>query len=199
MAKGEETREHILRQAAEVFNRLGYAGASVSDLEAATGLRTGGIYRHFPGGKDVLAREAFRYAVRSFDERFAEAAATPGDALAKLNAVIGVYRRHAVEPPLAGGCPVMNTAIEHDAGGNAELRKLARRAMDRWLGIVTTIVAEGQGRGEIRKRPSPEAVASIVLSTMQGAIMLAGLYRDAAHVDRSAEQLAMYLEDVLRP
>src|SRR5580765_1175457 len=98
MAKGEETREHILRQAAEVFNRLGYAGASVSDLEAATGLRTGGIYRHFPGGKDALAREAFRYAVRNFDERFAEAAATPGDALAKLNAVIGVYRRHSVDP-----------------------------------------------------------------------------------------------------
>lgn len=197
MSKGEATREHILRQAADVFNRLGYAGASVSDLEAATGLRTGGIYRHFPGGKEGLAREAFRYALRVFDERFEAAALTPGDAMARLTAVIDVYRLHAVEPPVAGGCPVMNTAIEHDAGGSPELRRQARRAMDHWFGLVEAIVAEGQARGELRKRPAPTVVASMVLSTMEGAIMLAGLYRDAAHVERAASQLAVYLEDTL--
>lgn len=198
MAKGEETREHILRQAAAVFNRLGYAGASVSDLEAATGLRTGGIYRHFPGGKEALAREAFRHAVRHFDERFEAAAAAPGDAIDRLHAVVAVYRRHAVEPPLPGGCPVMNVAIEHDAGGSAELRRQARRAMDHWLALVRTIVADGQARGELRPEPAPETVATMVLATMEGAIMLAGLYRDVAHVERAAEQLAVYLEGALR-
>lgn len=199
MSKGEDTREHILEQAAAVFNRLGYAGASVSDLEAATGLRTGGIYRHFPGGKEALALAAFRHAVRRFDERFDEAAATPGDALARLHAVIGVYRRHVVAPPIPGGCPVMNAAIEHDAGGSAELRRQARRAMDRWRGLVHAIVAEGQARGELEPAPAPEAVASMVLATMEGAIMLAGLYRDAAHVERAGEQLSVYLEGALRP
>ncbi|HWJ21106.1 MAG TPA: TetR/AcrR family transcriptional regulator [Gemmatimonadaceae bacterium] len=198
MSRGDETREHILRQAAGVFNRLGYAGASVSDLEEATGLRTGGIYRHFPGGKEALALEAFRYAVHHFDERFEAAAATPGDAIARLNAVVAVYRRHAVEPPVPGGCPVMNAAIEHDAGGSAELRRQARRAMDRWRGIVRTIVADGQARREIRKDAAPETVASMVLATMEGAIMLAGLYRDPAHVERAAEQLSHYLEGALR-
>jgi AcrR family transcriptional regulator len=198
MPKGDETRARILRQAAEVFNRLGYAGASVSDLEAATGLRTGGIYRHFPGGKEGLAREAFRYAVRRFEERFEAAAATPGDAIARLNAIIAVYRRHAGQPPLPGGCPVMNTAIEHDAGGSTELRRQARRAMDRWLALVGGIVAEGQASGEIRRGPAPKTVASMVLSTMEGAIMLAGLYRDPSHVERAAEQLSTYLEEALR-
>lgn len=199
MNKGEETRERILQQAAEVFNRLGYAGTSVSDLEAATGLRTGGIYRHFPGGKEALAREAFRYAVRTFDERFAEAATTPGDAMTKLRAIIGVYRRHAGAPPLPGGCPVMNAAIEHDAGGSAELRRQSRRAMDRWLALVRTIAVEGQARGELRREAAPETVASMVVATMEGAIMLAGLYRDPVHVERAAEQLMAHLEGTLRP
>ena len=199
MPKGEETRERIVRQAAEVFNRLGYAHASVSDLEDATGLRTGGIYRHFPGGKEALAREAFRYSVTFFDERFEAAASSPGDAIARLNAIIDVYRLNAVEPPLSGGCPVMNAAIEHDAGGSSELRRQARHAMDHWIALVETVVRQGQARGEIRKRPSPATVASMVLSAMQGAVMLSGLYREPAYVDRAGEQLSNYLEEVLRP
>ena len=198
MTKGDDTRERVLQQAADVFNRLGYAATSVSDLEAATGLRTGGIYRHFPGGKETLAREAFRYALRSFDERFDSAAAAPGDAIARLNAFVAVYRRHAVEPPISGGCPVMNAAIEHDAGGSTELRRQARRAMDRWLGIVENIVADGRTRGEIRAWAAPETVASMVLSTMEGAIMLAGLYRDASHIERAAQHLSTYFEEALR-
>lgn len=31
MSKGEETKEKILQQAAELFNQQGYAGASISD------------------------------------------------------------------------------------------------------------------------------------------------------------------------
>jgi AcrR family transcriptional regulator len=197
MSKGEETRDHILRRAAEVFNRRGYAGASVSDLEEATGLRTGGIYRHFPGGKEGLAREAFRYAVRTFDERFEVAAATPGNALSRLNAIIDVYRRHAVEPPVPGGCPVMNTAIEHDAGGSAELRRQARQTMDHWFGLVEGVVAKGKAAGELRRNTKPEVVATMVLSTMEGAIMLAGLYRDASYVDRAADQLSSYLQEIV--
>lgn len=198
MSRREDTREHILQQAASVFNRLGYAGASVTDLEKATGLRTGGIYRHFPGGKEALAREAFRYALQRFDERFDAAANAPGDAMAKLTAFVDVYRRHASEPPVPGGCPVMNTAIEHDAGGSAELRRLARRAMERWMDLVRTIVLEGQARGEIRRGVSADTVASTVIATMQGAIMLVGLFRDAAHMERAAEQLSIYMEEALR-
>lgn len=198
MAKGDETREHILREAASVFNRLGYAGATVTDLETATGLRTGGIYRHFPGGKETLAREAFRYAAHQYDARFEEALAAPGDAVAKLRALVAAYRRNAVEPPVPGGCPVMNAAIEHDAAGSAELRRQARRAMDHWRELVRGVVADGQARGELRRDTDAAAVATFVLATLEGAVMLAGLYRDVAYIDRAGEQLAAYLEGALQ-
>ena len=56
MGRGERTREHILEQAAGLFNRKGFAGASMSDVMAATGLQKGGIYRHFES-KEALAAE----------------------------------------------------------------------------------------------------------------------------------------------
>src|ERR1700678_1948300 len=60
MTKGEQTRRRIVEAAAPIFNKRGYEGASLSELMEATGLKKGGIYRHF-SSKEELAAEAFDY------------------------------------------------------------------------------------------------------------------------------------------
>jgi AcrR family transcriptional regulator len=47
MSKAKETKEKIIKQAAELFNQQGYLGSSVSDIMRATGLKKGGIYNYF--------------------------------------------------------------------------------------------------------------------------------------------------------
>ena len=42
-------RDEILSAAARVFAEQGYEGATIRDLEPATGLTRGGIFFHFPG------------------------------------------------------------------------------------------------------------------------------------------------------
>ena len=66
--KGVLTRERIVHLAAPVFNKKGYAGASMADNLAATGLQKGGIYNHFES-KEQLAVEAFDYAIEMMIER----------------------------------------------------------------------------------------------------------------------------------
>jgi hypothetical protein len=51
--KGEETRQEIIRKAAPIFNQKGYDGAALSDLMRATGLKKGGIYRHFDSKQEL--------------------------------------------------------------------------------------------------------------------------------------------------
>jgi TetR/AcrR family transcriptional repressor of nem operon len=60
MTKGEQTRRRIVAAAAPIFNQHGYEGSSLNDLMQATGLKKGGIYRHF-SSKEALAVEAFDY------------------------------------------------------------------------------------------------------------------------------------------
>ncbi len=60
MTKGEQTRKKIVEAAAPIFNQRGYEGSSLNDLMEATGLKKGGIYRHF-SSKEELAAEAFDY------------------------------------------------------------------------------------------------------------------------------------------
>ena len=66
-ARGEGTRRRIVEQSAAVFNRHGYAGTSMSELMAATGLEKGGLYRHFES-KEELAAAAFDYAWETVNE-----------------------------------------------------------------------------------------------------------------------------------
>jgi len=60
MTKGEQTRRKIVEAAAPIFNQHGYEGSSLNALMEATGLKKGGIYRHF-ASKEELAAEAFDY------------------------------------------------------------------------------------------------------------------------------------------
>ena len=61
MNKGQSTREMIIEKSAELFNTRGYAGCSLSDIMAATGLKKGGIYNHFRN-KDEISLEAFKFS-----------------------------------------------------------------------------------------------------------------------------------------
>ena len=49
-----ETRERLLRAAADVFAERGYDGARVADIAAAAGVSTGAMYAHFASKADLL-------------------------------------------------------------------------------------------------------------------------------------------------
>ena len=112
--KGRQTRQEIVRRAAPLFNRQGFAATSMSDLMQATGLQKGGLYRHFPS-KESLAQEAFDYTwEKAVSERLDGVDKVPGS-IPRLKAMIDNFvekRAHLVP----GGCPLLNTAIESDDG-----------------------------------------------------------------------------------
>ncbi|HEX6746734.1 MAG TPA: TetR/AcrR family transcriptional regulator [Longimicrobium sp.] len=193
---GDETREKIIRQAAALFNTQGFAGASMGDIMAATGLQKGGIYRHFES-KEQLALESFDYAVRVMTDRFRDALDGKRHALERLHAIISVFIRTATDPPVPGGCPVMNAGIEND-DGNPVLRERARSAMDGLRGLVVRVTRGGIERGEVRPDVDPDALASVLISTLEGAVMLSKLYDDPEHARRAAAHLEWYLDESVR-
>src|SRR6266581_5875549 len=113
MSKGEQTKERILERAAQLFNQQGYFGSSLSDIMHETGLEKGGIYNHF-ASKEQLALEAFDYAVDLVSQRTRLALAGKVNAIDRLLAIITVFQWLLEDPALAGGCPILNTAIEAD-------------------------------------------------------------------------------------
>jgi AcrR family transcriptional regulator len=200
--KGERTRERIVASAAPVFNRLGYAGASMTDLMNAAGLEKGGIYRHFPS-KEAIAVAAFDHAAQLHGDRIrAYVAAAPASAVARMVAVAEAMATIVIDPVVAGGCPLLNTAVESDDAEGPlypELRKRTRRAMDRLLGLIQRIVADGIAAGELSRATDAAAEASGLVATMEGALLLSKLYGDPVHVQRAVERVRDRASVLARP
>jgi TetR/AcrR family transcriptional regulator, transcriptional repressor for nem operon len=193
--KGEVTRRLILERAAPVFNKRGYAGTSMSEIVEATGLEKGGIYNHF-GSKDELALESFAHSIALMTEAFV--VAQEGKAgLDRLLGVIEAFGEWADNPLIAGGCPIMNTAIESDDTHPA-LAARAREAMDSWHRLIGSIVKEAKARGEIDPDVDPYQLASLVTSTLEGSLMLSKLFHDPAHEHRAVASLTDHVEGLRR-
>ena len=194
MKKGERTRERIIRQAAPLFNQRGYEGSSMNEIMAATALEKGGIYRHFRS-KQELAAEAFDYA-------WAEAAKTRrhdidsvANSVDKLKRYVAnfVERRGSVP----GGCPLLNTAMDSD-DGNAVLRTRARRALENWQNFLSSIVAQGIKKGEIRRQVSKTKLANLMIATLEGAVMIGRLEQSLDALRDAQIHLNNYLETKVR-
>lgn len=196
MRKGEATRERIIARAAEVFNVYGYAGTTVADIMQAVDLEKGGIYRHF-GSKEELALNAFDFAAARVRERFTTGIAGTANAVDTLVAFIGVFRGYAQRPPLKGGCPILNTAVEAD-DTHPVLRERARALVEEWRGMIRTIVLAGQTRGEVRPEVDPEQLALLFIVTMEGAVMLSQLLRESTPLAIAYDHLHQHLEAQVR-
>jgi TetR/AcrR family transcriptional repressor of nem operon len=171
MTKGQKTRDRIVVEAANLFNQRGFEGSSMSDLMAATGLEKGGLYRHF-SSKEELAAEAFDYAWKSaFETRIHDLDQVP-NSIEKLKRFIANFIDG--RPAVAGGCPVLNTTIEAD-DGNRLLRDRVRAAWREWRDYLAEIVAAGLKRKEIRADVDAKEVATLIVSSLEGALMIARL------------------------
>ncbi|NER49422.1 MAG: TetR/AcrR family transcriptional regulator [Symploca sp. SIO1A3] len=196
MSKAEETKNRIIQQAANLFNQQGYAGASMSDVMAATGLKKGGIYNHF-ASKDELAIAAFDFAAEQLSQRYLQALKGKRGAITRLKALIHTFSTTPDEFSIKGGCPLLNTAIESDDTHPA-LRERAQSAMYQWRNLIHQVVQKGIEREEIQVGVDPNAVATILISTMEGALMLTKLYGDRIHLQRVKDHLYQYVEGLQR-
>jgi TetR/AcrR family transcriptional regulator, transcriptional repressor for nem operon len=194
MSKGQETRARIVAKAAPLFNQRGLEGTSMSALMEATGLEKGGIYRHFPS-KEAVAAEAFDYAWKlAIAERRHNLDEVP-NSVDKLKQFIANFVHHP--GPVPGGCPLLNSAIDSD-DGNPILRKKAERALNHWRDFLTSIVKSGIKKSEIDRHVDANHLATLVIASLEGALMIARLTRDREALRSVQEHLSDFLEKNVR-
>jgi len=191
MRKGEKTRQHIIEKSAGLFNRKGYAGSSIQDIIQVTGLTKGGVYRTF-SGKDEIALEAFDYASRIMMEHFLKAVEKAERTIDKIIAVCKVYEDPVNHPPIEGGCPLLNTAVEAD-DGYPPLREKAVAAHGQFTAFIQSILDEGVASGELSSDLHSEALASFVVSSLEGGVMASRLTRNNKHVGFVIQQIKLVL------
>ena len=195
MPKGQRTRERMVAEAASLFNQHGFEGSSLSELMEATGLEKGGIYRHF-SSKEELAAEAFDYAWKAtLDTRMRDLDRVPNSIDKLKQFVVNFVDRP--RPSVPGGCPLLNTAVDAD-DGNPVLRDRALKGLHDWRDRLRSIISTGIKRREIRRGVDSKKLATLIISFLEGALMIARLEHDRDALVAARSHLESYLETEVR-
>jgi TetR/AcrR family transcriptional repressor of nem operon len=190
--KGDKTRQRIIALSAPLLNEKGYEGCSLQDIMAAAGLEKGGIYRHF-ASKEELALAAFDFAWAEVFHGRIRGLEEIHDPVQWIEAFIRNFaeRRSA----LRGGCPLLNTAIDAD-DGNAALRARAREALNEWRARLSSLVSSAVRQGDLKRGTHPYAVASLIIGTLEGALMMSRLEEDRNALMIAHDHLIAYIESL---
>jgi hypothetical protein len=74
------------------------------------------------------------------------------------------------------------------------LQEKVREAMDSLLGMVRNLVQEGIKKGEVKQEVDPEFVATVFISTLEGALALSKLYKNQEYMKRAVHHLRSFLD-----
>ena len=178
--RSEKTRQFIIETAAPIFNKKGYAGTSMSDLTAATGLTKGSIYGNFQDKNDV-AVHAFQHNIDLIFDFFGKELKAAPATLDKLLAYPRGFRK--IYPMILsyGGCPILNTGVEAD-DTHAVLRKMAVGVLARWKKSVVTLIEKGQTEGIFPPEVDAGTTAETLIALMEGGSVLAKITGEASYM-----------------
>ena len=195
MRSPEITRGRILKQSGRLFNTQGYKATSLSDITKASGLTKGAIYQHFRNKGNLEAETLTHLSLIMFDHLKAQIKAK-ATAPEKLKAIFHYFESYITHPPVKGGCPLLNVAIESD-DSNPALRKRAVVILDSLRDSIMRILDNGIRYGQLKPDIDKDQCATLIIATLEGAIMMSklrGNNRDICSVIRHLEQVVNEIE-----
>jgi len=189
--KGSITRENILNEATQIFNRQGIAATTINDLLAATGTTKGNLYFHFKG-KEELALEVLTRAHSKFRQFLNDSlqGETPGAELENFFSQV-LVKNH--ERNFVGGCLFGNTALEA-SDTSPRFAQLARDLFTEWTQRLSLTIDAAQAADQVRRDLPADQLAELVVMTIEGGIMQARLQKAAGPLTRILASLRTLLE-----
>lgn len=185
-SKGTATHARIVREATELFSLKGFFHTTLEDVMSRTGLTKGGFYAHFDS-KEALVHAAIEHATERWVTKVMGRVMNESTGRAQLLALFDAYRAYAVDRTFEGGCFFVNLAVELDDQDDA-LRRVVDARFDQLRQAVAGIVERGKIEGTYRRDAPSSAIATVVVASLTGTMMLA---KSAASFDAFADTVAM--------
>jgi len=169
MNKGEQTKQMIIEQSAPIFNKKGLAATAMSDIMDATNLSKGSLYVHFDN-KDVLAEAAVDYNIDLLVQHTIMAMNRFDHPKDKLFAYINAYR-NPLNPPVPGGCPMLNFGMEAD-DQNEVVREKVAVAVNKAQQTIVDIIVQGIRQGVFKADWNYKEFATLMFAMIEGGILI---------------------------
>jgi TetR/AcrR family transcriptional regulator, transcriptional repressor for nem operon len=194
MRNPEATKETILKESGILFNTHGYKATSLSNITEATGFTKGAIYRHFTS-KDELEIETLIHLSGIMNEKVRDRIKAQSTAGNKLRAVLQFFESYISNPPVEGGCPLLNAAVEAD-DAHPELKKTALNILNGLRSSLISILEKGIHYKQIKRGIDKELYATIIIASLEGAIMMSKLSGNDEDIMRIIKHLEKQIAEI---
>ncbi|GGM87331.1 transcriptional regulator [Lentzea pudingi] len=181
------TKQRMLDSAVLLLRERGAAGVTVDAVLAHSGAPRGSVYHHFPGGRNEMVLGAVRQAGDYIDAMVSEAAAE-GDVRLLLERLVAFWKRSLTKTGFRAGCPAAAMAMDsRDTVPDAV--DVVREIFARWQGSI----AEALSRNGFEVARA-QRLATLVVSSVEGAIILCRAHRDLGPLDDVLTEIAPLLQ-----
>lgn len=193
--KAQATRERILAAAERLFHRHGYHATGLDRIIAEAGVTKGNFYYHFKS-KEMLAIASLE---RHFDRmgsamhQRARAGSAPLDTLlGMLDFFVETIEQQKRNDGVVG-CYFGNFSLE--LGGEHEaVRKRLQRVFASFRAHFEDLLEQARNAGDLPAERDPEQIAGVIVSLLEGAILL----DKASQEPREIRRAVAFLNDYLR-
>jgi len=188
------TRERIVEAARELFFKQGYTATGVAQVLKAAGANSGSLYYFFPSKEDLLVAVLEKYQSMLEPRVLKPAFARKRDPIERLFAVLHGYRLLLEATGFELGCPIGNLALEI-SNSQPQARRLIIENFNAWCDAIRRLIEDAADRFPADVEAA--ALATHVLATMEGSVMLARAYRSLEPFDQAVKQLRDYIERLI--
>jgi AcrR family transcriptional regulator len=180
----------MIRSAGQLIRRKGVSGTGMREIVLEAEAPRGSLQHYFPGGKEELVAEALLWMGGVASRRVARhlERLEQGPPSAFLNAIVDDWRADLSRDDFAAGCPLVAAAADASATSE-QIREVLRRSFEGWLDpLGAALVQLG-----VPAYRAP-ALAMIVVSTLEGAIILSRIRGDLVPLDTLTTELGPVLD-----
>ncbi|KAB2834515.1 MAG: TetR/AcrR family transcriptional regulator [Candidatus Dadabacteria bacterium] len=189
-----KSKEKILASAKELFHENGFQQTSVDEILKKSGVTKSNFYYHFKSKEElgliILDRFIQLYESDVLMRTLGNKELTPSDRLTEFYRSVRTFHRDLEKPR---GCPFGNMAIEM-SGSNESFREKLSVFFNSWEKIIEECISEGMRSGDFRGDLPPGVIAQLILSHLEGAIMMVKTHRSIEPLSSGSETILRLLK-----
>jgi TetR/AcrR family transcriptional repressor of nem operon len=181
--KGERTRARIVETAAALVHERGVAATTLEDVKVAAEVSGSQLYHYFPD-KNELVQAVIDYQADTIVKHNRQALGSPKGVEAWRKMVVTGVRSTQGK----GGCALGSLGGQL-AENDPEARALIAAGFDQWAAAISDGLRSLHADGKIPSDIDPDDLATTLLATLQGGLLLAQVQRSTRPLETAIDTL----------
>ena len=181
--KGARTRARIVEEAAALIHEHGVEGTTLEDVKVAAEVSGSQMYHYFPD-KNELVQAVIDYQAAAIVNRQRQALGSANGLEAWRDMVITAAKRTKAK----GGCQ-LGSLVGQLAESDSEARALIAAGFDQWAAAIGDALRSLHADGKLPSGIGPDDLATTLLATLQGGLLLAQVHQDPSPFETAIDTL----------